>query len=116
MEKLKKLAMIRWEGRPETNRDFEALSHNFLYIWNKETFEEEYTYRQTKAKVIDMWFEGDFVMKDHIYLEDIKNVRRFVKEHEHGCEECDEEEEEFDGSSPPPEDDKIRKTRTIYIT
>lgn len=112
LEKLKKIAMLRWGGRPEENRDFEALSHYFIFIWDKDKCDEEYSYRQTKATVIDMWFEGKFVMKDHICLEDLKVTRKIIKQYE----DDEEDEEGGEGIPLPPEDDKTRKAKTIYIT
>jgi len=122
LEKLKKRDIFKYEGFPEYVRDFETQSHYYIYIWDAEDCEEEWAYRQTKAMVIDMWFEGKFVMRDHIYLEDLKNIKTYVdkemeKEKKDACDgNCDECEEECNkGTPPPPENEKERKARTTYI-
>ncbi len=101
LEKLRKLAIVKYDGRPETVRDFEANSHYFLYIWDHKSLEEEYEWRMVKASTLDMWFEGKFEMKERITLDDL-----YKKTPQERCQGCQGEEQ----YTPPPDDGK-----TTYI-
>ena len=102
LEKLRKLAIVKYDGRPETVRDFEANSHYFLYIWDHKSLEEEYEWRMVKASTLDMWFEGKFEMKEKITLDDL-----YKKTAHERCSGCEEGQEQY---TPPPDDGK-----TTYI-
>ena len=103
LEKLRRLALVKYCGRPEEVRDYECQSHYFLYMWDREHIDEEFTFREVKAKVIDMWFEGNFEMKEKITFADLYRARG------QGCEEEDEAAESY---TPPPE----TKDSTRYIS
>lgn len=96
IEKLKKLAMLKYDSQPEAVRDFEALSHYFVYIWGPEQLEEEYEWRMVKASTLDMWFEGKFELKERIRLDELYKKKTQYKE-EHSCE------SEKYTPPPPPE-------------
>ena len=101
-EKIKKKAIIKYEGQPEYVRDWETISHYFLYIWNRENTEAEHEWRAVKAQTLEMWFEGKFEMKDRITLDDlyVKNDKEKAK-----CQACQGEEEQY---IPPPDDGRTK--------
>jgi hypothetical protein len=100
IEKLKKKAMILYDGQPEAVRDFETLSHYFVYIWKSEDLEDEFMYRQTKAMVIDMWFEGKFNFKEKITMDDLAKSKQELEGDDDECENCKNEKYV---PPPPPE-------------
>jgi hypothetical protein len=105
LEKLRKLAMLKYDGFPEAVRDYETHTHYFLFIWNVEVLETEHNWRMLKQTTLDMWFEGRFEMKGKITFEDIYN--KDEDESEKKCARCQGEEGEY---VPPPSEGK-----TTYI-
>jgi hypothetical protein len=103
LEKLRKIAIIKYCGQPEDMRDYEVQTHYFLYMFDVKTFEKELEYREVKGRVIEMWFEGTFQMKERITLEEMYSARE-AGERAKECDEC----EEGQSYVPPPDCGKTK--------
>lgn len=104
LEKLRKIAVLKYCGMPEEVRDFECQSHYFLYIWDAKHADEELEFREVKGRVVDMWFEGQFQFRERITLEEMYAAHQAGK-----CAECEEEGEgQMEQYISPPDEGRTR--------